>query len=225
MLNESIHEIGIRIGSVYRENRLIPITTGKKATGVYAFLNKVRRSTVRSEDLVCCLALPDTSEGVFLDSSGREYLITQKELKEKIEFVNAKFQKRVIPRYTYKRGSKKEYAHRVAKFLVGADISKRYKGWVSANGVVGQELLSEGFTRYKVGSIYRSDDGEFIFKILKKLSGAYQIKDLEDGKVYKVELADLELLNAVEDNSIDESDTYCDGYKIHWVTDKNGGNR
>lgn len=206
-LNESNSNFRIIPGSVYRENRLIPVVANKKAKGAYAFLNDIRRSTVRTEELVCCLMLPDGSEGVFVDSEGREYLISKKELKEKITFVNAKFQKRVIPRYMFKRGSKAEYKSWVNKFIVRGDISKRYKGWVSANGVVGDEVLEEGYTPIKVGNCYSSDDGTFKFKILKKISRGYKIRDLLDGKVYDVALSDFNLLNPVQIEEVSEEGT------------------
>lgn len=201
-LLESHVEFRIRPGVVYRENRLIPIA-GSKMKGRYSFLNGVKRSTIISEDLICCLMLPDGSEGVFIDTEGREYMITKEELHDKLTFINSKFRKTIIPRFLYRRGSKEGYKYLIDKFLMANSTSRRYKGWRSEYGTVGEETLTEAYRPYRVGSWYVSKDGEFTFKIVKKTKNGYRILDKADGKEYEVELSDLELLNARE-TSVDE---------------------
>ena len=196
-LFESNVEFRIRPGAVYRENRLIPVA-GSKANGKYAFLNGIKRSTIISEDMICCLMLPDGSEGVFIDTEGREYMITKEELEEKLTFINSKFRKTVIPRFLYRRGAKEGYKYLIDKFLMANSTSKRYKGWKSEYGIVGEETLTEAYRPYKVGEWYVSRDGEFTFKIVKKTKNGYRILDKSDNKEYNVELSDLELLNARE---------------------------
>lgn len=195
-LSESNIEFRIRPGSVYRENRLVPVTGTVK--GKFAFLNSIKRETIKSEDLICCLKSVDGSQGVFVDTSGREYVITQEELESKLTFFNSKYRKTIIPRYTFRRGSKEEFLYLMDKFLVSSETKKRYKGWVSERGVVGEENISESFSLYRVGGTYISDDGKFEFKIVKKVKGGYRIKDIKDNVEYEVELSDLSLLNPRE---------------------------
>lgn len=149
MINESNVEFIIKPGKIYREFRLVPVAVERKPK--YQFLGKIQRYTVRVEELICCLVSPDKKSGVFIDSAGVDYIISLKELQEKLTFVNVKYQKKIIPRFLFKRGSKESSAYWLGKFLSSPDVKKRYKGWISPNGVVGDLILEESFITYKEG--------------------------------------------------------------------------
>lgn len=194
-LNESNIEFKIKPGSVYRENRLMPVTT--KYKGSISMLRDIKRSTIKSEELVCCLISPDESEGIFVDVNGTDYVITSEELQEKLTFINSKFRKTIIPRYTFRRGSKEGFKYLMDRFL-SIDMGGRYKGWKSVYGIVGETEMNESVGRYKEGRTYITDDKEFKFTVVKKTKDGYRIRDVKDNKEYEVELSDLELLRAKE---------------------------
>lgn len=198
-LGESNVEIRIQPGVVYKENRLIPVVT-KPAKGNLVFLNSIKRHTIKTEDMVCCLSSPDGSEGIFLDSTGREYLVTLDELSERLSFVNSRFCKKSIPRYIFRRGSKEQYGYLTRKFLLEPSTRRKYKGWITEDGVLGDEVLNESYIDVLDGGCYISRDCSFRFKVLKRTKGGYRIKDLKDNRIYEVELSDLALMNPIRLN-------------------------
>lgn len=193
-------------GLVVRENRLIPVTT-KSKSNLEKILGKINRHTVRNETLVCAMVSPDGKTGVFIDESGKEYLLTDKEISARIQYVNAKYVKKDIPQYVTLKKSVESYKEQVKDFVERSDTPKRYKDWTAYDGtIVGdtsvtvkgdgslQESLNES-RKYKKGQKYTTDDKEFSFEVIGVSNDYVRVRDLDTKKVYKIELSDLELSN------------------------------
>ena len=98
-----------RAGQVYRENRMLPVLSSP--SGVSSKVGEVltkenKRHTVRGEDLYCILVEPNGSDAIFIDESGRDYVISREELNSTIKYKNSAFEDRIIPSYVVRRGVK-----------------------------------------------------------------------------------------------------------------------
>lgn len=185
-------------GKIVRENRLLPVVPKKNQTDTEKLLSNIKRSVVRAEDLVCIAVSPEGLSGLFLDDSGRDYVLNSSDLKERLDYVNANYIKKNIPRYVDRRSTDVKFLPIIKKFLSSSSVRRRYADWRFEEGVLGDsdELQEE----LKKNKSYVSADGEFKFKVLELNSGVITVLDLSDKKKYKVEASDLELAKPKELN-------------------------
>lgn len=206
----------MRPGIVIREKRLIPVSTKQKNTKLEKIIGNIQRSTLRDEILVCAMVSPDGKTGVFLDDTGREYLIKEKELDEKITYISSKYVRKQVDKYAKAKKNASAYEDLVRDFITRPDTSKRYQDWVLPDGFdqeveipaveepkdkVEEEVLDEE-QKYQKGKTYISKDGKWKFKVLGVKGGEIQILDLSTNLKCKVEVSDLEIMNP----SLDEDE-------------------
>lgn len=228
IIKRNKEDMKVKAGVVLREKRLIPVTTPSNNKKLDKILSGIKRSTLRDEILVCVLASPDGKEGVFLDDTGREYLITEKELQEKLQYISSKYVRKEVMHYAVAKKSASEYEDLIKKFLEKPDTPKRYKGWTAPDefkediliepkvgdklkanekSSVSEELESEDLgeeQKYKKGQKYKSKDGKWKFEVISA-GKMIKIRDLKDKKIYNVELSDIELARPILDEEVEDN--------------------
>lgn len=193
-----------RAGQCYRENRMLPVLTKALRNSPTLNTKDIARSTIKGEDMYCLLVQPNGNNAIFIDVKGTEYLVSKAELNQTFGYRNSFFVKKEIPLYTVRRGISDRFDDVVDSSLERPDIQRKYKGWISPYGILGQEPepdeeepeVDEASGKYVPGGLYVSDDGEWSFIVTAVRGGNIEIIDLSDEKTYNVEVGDLELANA-----------------------------
>ena len=196
-----------RAGQCYRENRMLPVLTKALRNSPTLNTQDIARSTIKGEDMYCLLVQPTGNNAIFIDVKGTEYLVSKAELNQTFSYRNSFFVKKEIPLYTVRRGIVDKFDDVVDSTLERPDIIRKYKGWISPYGVLGEvddSELEESSGKYQVGGLYVSSDGEWSFIVTAVTSDYIEIIDLSDEKTYKVELSDLELANAKKIDTVPE---------------------
>lgn len=176
----------VLIGRLYQRCRLLPVGQSKTQNTI---LSKIERKTTKWDDMILVLRSPDGKEVVFLDENGKQALVETKDLGNEITFINANFKRVTVHEWVLKKMLPFSYEKMVNDFYNKAETKKRYKGW---EGLEVEEMLDES-AKLKVNGMYQSVDGDWTFVVKKKTKDGYRVLDLEDGKEFNVDLADIEL--------------------------------
>ena len=187
-------------GIVIREKRLIPVTS-KANSKIEKMLGKIDRSTLRDEVLICAMVSPDGKTGVFLDDTGREYLIKEKDLSEKLVYITSKYVKKETQRYVRAKQNISQYENLVKDFITKSDTPKRYTDWLVPEGFEDSEVEIDGQGEVSnvTEEVTETEMNEAVSDFEKAYKEAYKIIGTEQlSNITKKELDGKALVKEVE---------------------------